>query len=46
MNRISNNELKKIKGGAFGAWALAGLVAACVFITGVINGIVNPKKCG
>ena len=45
MNKLKNNELKNIKGG-FGFWAVTGIIAGCTFICGVIDGIVNPIKCG
>ena len=45
MKRLDTRELKNTKGG-FGCWFVAGLVAATVFWIGVVDGVVNPKKCG
>lgn len=44
MEKITNNELKTIKGGAgIGAYiAIGGLI---VFIIGIIDGYVRPLKC-
>ena len=44
MNKIKENKLKQIRGG-FGFWGIAGIISACVFISGVLDGIVHPKKC-
>ena len=44
MEKIDNNELRKIKGG-FGGWLIAGLIAASIFIVGVLDGIARPLKC-
>ena len=46
MNRIDNDELKRIKGGfEVNAWVVLGIAAAVVFISGVISGITNPERC-
>ena len=45
MNYISNQELKKIKGG-FSVWAVLGIAAIISFLAGVISGYVNPQECG
>ena len=44
MVKIGNEELKDIQGG-FGAWMIGGIISACVFIVGVIDGIARPLKC-
>ena len=44
MVRLNNEELKDVQGG-FGAWAIAGLISACVFVIGVIDGIARPIRC-
>lgn len=46
MNKINNEELKKIKGGfAMNGWTFLGIAAAVVFISGIIEGITNPERC-
>ena len=44
MNKLNTNELKELKGG-FGGWFLAGIVAATIFVVGVLDGITRPLKC-
>ena len=45
MNRINNEQLKKIKGGAvnWGVWAALGGLAS--FVIGLVDGFVHTKKC-
>ena len=44
--RIQNNDqLKKIKGGAINLKIVAGIGAVTSFLIGLIDGIINPKKC-
>lgn len=46
MDKIEKEELSKIKGGfTMNGWIALGIAAACVFISGVIEGITNPKRC-
>ena len=45
MNKISNEKLKEIKGGAINWKLMAGIGAVASFIIGVIDGLINPKKC-
>ena len=45
MNRLQKQDLKQIRGG-FSGWLLASIVAACIFIAGVFDGITRPVKCG
>lgn len=45
MKNISNEELSKIRGGGINWGLMAGIGAVASFIIGVIDGIVNPKKC-
>ena len=46
MNDLSMNKLEEIKGGEVSFIAVVGIIAAIVFIVGVIDGFVNPNKCG
>jgi len=46
MNNLSNETLEKTKGGDIGFLGGIAIVAGIVFVVGVIEGFVNPKKCG
>lgn len=46
MTDISKDELRQIKGGGISILAVAGITALSIFISGVIDGIVHPRKCG
>ena len=45
MQKMENNELMEIKGGAVNWGLMAGIGAAASFIIGIIDGWMNPKKC-
>lgn len=45
MKNISKEKLKDIKGGGINWGILAGFGAAASFIIGIIDGLINPKKC-
>lgn len=46
IEKINDKELEKINGGGTaGIWIGLGVAAALVFISGVIEGISNPKNC-
>ena len=45
MERLKQNELKKIKAGAISGWAIAGIIAGITFIVGIFDGIARPFKC-
>ena len=45
MEQINKEELKNIDGGGLSLLGVAGLVAGAVFLIGVIDGYVRPKKC-
>ena len=45
MNELSENKLKKIKGGALSPWAIVGIIAGLIFGIGVVDGYVRPYKC-
>lgn len=44
MSKLEQKELKDIKGG-IGFWGAAGIVAAAIFVVGVLDGIARPLKC-
>lgn len=43
MQKISNNELKQIKGGGTGLTLL--IIAGVIFLIGIIDGYVRPLPC-
>ena len=45
MNKINNDQLKEIKGGGINWSMMAGIGAFASFLIGVIDGLINPKKC-
>ena len=45
MHNLTNNELKQIKGGGISVGAGLLIAAGVVFVIGVIDGLMNPKKC-
>ena len=45
IKEISREELQEINGGGLSFLGAAGLIAGIVFVIGVIDGFVNPKKC-
>lgn len=46
MIKLNNEELTKINGGGVLSKSLWGLIGgAVVFLIGVLDGIVSPKKC-
>lgn len=45
IKEISKDELQKINGGGLSLLGVAGIVAGAVFLIGVIDGYVRPKKC-
>ena len=45
MQKIDNNDLKKIKGGGIN-WSLwAGVGGLASFIVGLVDGFIHTKKC-
>ena len=48
MSRINVEELEKIKGGegVAAVWIGIAVASALIFISGIIQGITNPSKCG
>ncbi len=45
MKTISNEQMKKVKGGAINWGIVAGIGAATSFIIGFFDGWINPKRC-
>ena len=45
MQKMENEELMEVKGGAVNWGLMAGIGAAASFIIGIIDGLMNPKKC-
>ena len=45
MNTMTNNEMKNVKGGGINWGIMAGIGAFASFLVGIIDGIINPKKC-
>ena len=45
MTNITNEQLKEIKGGGINWSLMAGIGAFASFVIGIIDGLMNPKKC-
>lgn len=45
MKKISNEQLKEVKGGGVNWSLVAGIGAVTSFLIGIIDGLINPKKC-
>ena len=45
MQKVNNEKLKEIKGGAINWGLAAGIGAFVSFIVGVVDGLLNPAKC-
>ena len=45
MKKITDDNLKKITGGGINFSLAAGIGAIASFLIGVIDGLINPKKC-
>ncbi len=45
MKEVSKEELKKINGGGISILTAIGISATVIFVLGVIDGYVRPKKC-
>lgn len=44
MRKLSNEEMKKIEGGV--NWLVVTIATGAIsFLIGVVDGLVNPKKC-
>ena len=44
MKKLNEKELTQVKGG-IGFWGAAGIIAAVIFVVGVLDGIARPLKC-
>ena len=45
--KVDNTQLEKIRGGTVPyIWIGIGIAALVIFLSGVIDGISNPKECG
>ena len=45
MEQMNNDTMKKIKGGGINLGLMAGIGAITSFFIGIIDGLMNPKKC-
>lgn len=46
MKNLNNEEMLVVKGGGFSSKLVWGIIGgAVVFLIGIIDGIVSPKKC-
>ena len=45
MKKMNNEHLRKIKGGGINWGMMAGIGAIASFLVGIIDGLINPKKC-
>ncbi len=46
MEYLSNEEALNVSGGAFGKGLIFGIIGGTlVFLCGLIDGFINPKKC-
>ena len=47
ISRISDENLERIKGGAtVTVWTGIAIAAIVIFVSGIIEGLVNPGGCG
>ncbi len=45
--KVEDKELERVSGGAVPyIWIGIAVAAALIFLSGVIDGIANPKECG
>ncbi|MBE6147134.1 MAG: class IIb bacteriocin, lactobin A/cerein 7B family [Firmicutes bacterium] len=45
MSELDEKQLRNISGGGLSFWGVCGIVAAVVFVVGVLDGIARPVKC-
>lgn len=45
MKKLTETELKKVKGGTSSLGLAVGISALVAFLVGVISGITNPEPC-
>ncbi|MBQ3297654.1 MAG: hypothetical protein IJG97_02490 [Bacilli bacterium] len=47
ISKISDEKLEKIKGGTtISVWTGIAIAGIVIFLSGVIDGLINPKGCG
>ena len=45
MKNLNNEEMLNVKGGAISLKLAAAIGGVVIFLVGVIDGIIHPKKC-
>ena len=45
MQVLNNEEMISVKGGAFNLTIATAIAGVVVFLVGVIDGLIHPKKC-
>lgn len=45
MKEVNNKKLKEVTGGGINWGLIAGIGAIASFLVGVVDGLINPKKC-
>ena len=45
MYKLNDSNMKNINGGGVNWTLMAGIGAVASFVIGVIDGLINPKKC-
>lgn len=45
MNKMNNEQLQEVKGGGINWSMMAGIGAVVSLVIGIIDGLINPKKC-
>ena len=45
MKKLNDEEMINVKGGAISLKIIGAIGAAVVFVIGVIDGLIHPKKC-
>ncbi len=43
MEDLEKDEMQVVKGGGISLWVIAGISAAIVFLSGILDGFVNPN---
>ncbi len=45
IRKMNDEQLERIKGGGVTVWTGIAITAIVIFLSGVIEGITNPKRC-